>query len=473
MTSVGNITAVKGIVDLNASITPDISTSDADFGQYMQQSMNDQNTSVVTQSVQKAEVTSSDQKVSLQNNDSATAQSDQLQNEAVATEGTVSEEQVTTICQNIKDAVEEILEIDEMTLEAVLAQMGIVPVELMQPDNLQQFVLIVDGGQEPADFLMNEEMMTDFSLLSETLQSMDFTEITEVSMDSVLQQVSVMETEIPMESVVSEDGNPVVELMSEDPNEDLMIMVQSEDEKWNVSSQTYMNEPHVSSNQTDSTAVELDVDFQSTDSQGQSDANMAEQDSSGFMEQPAGEIREPVSDFVVTGNHIQQQFAVESVGETATPQPSSQMVQIVEQIVEQIRVNVQSDTTTLEMQLNPESLGKVLLTVSNKAGMMTASFTVQTEEARIALESQMYTLRENLEQKELKVEAVEVTVSNFEFTQSDESGDDQKNFNQGDGRSRRFRVEEQEEEETLEAEEAERVRRSVMRDNGSSIDFTA
>ena len=153
-----------------------------------------------------------------------------------------------------------------------------------------------------------------------------------------------------------------------------------------------------------------------------------------------------------------------------------QMVQIVEQIVEQIRMNVQSDTTSMEMQLNPESLGKVLLTITAKAGVMTANFTVQSEEARAALESQMYTLRENLEQKELKVDAVEVTVSNFDFTQAGHGDEDQKNMDQGDGRSRRYHVEESDGEESDELtaeQEAERVRRNVMRDNGSSIDFTA
>lgn len=46
---------------------------------------------------------------------------------------------------------------------------------------------------------------------------------------------------------------------------------------------------------------------------------------------------------------------------------------------------------------------------------MTAVFSVQSEEARAALESQMYTLRENLELRELKVDAVEVNVSDFDF----------------------------------------------------------
>ena len=59
------------------------------------------------------------------------------------------------------------------------------------------------------------------------------------------------------------------------------------------------------------------------------------------------------------------------------PMPN-QSVQIIEQIVRQIRVSVTDTTSTMEMQLNPERLGKVLLTISAKEGMMTANFTVQT-----------------------------------------------------------------------------------------------
>lgn len=91
----------------------------------------------------------------------------------------------------------------------------------------------------------------------------------------------------------------------------------------------------------------------------------------------------------------------------------NQSVQIIEQIVRQMRVSVTDTTSTMEMQLNPERLGKVLLTISAKEGMMTANFTVQTEEARLALESQMYQLRDTLEQKEIKVEAVSISVSDF------------------------------------------------------------
>ena len=98
-----------------------------------------------------------------------------------------------------------------------------------------------------------------------------------------------------------------------------------------------------------------------------------------------------------------------------------QMIDIVNQVSEQIRTQVTPDTTSVEMQLNPENLGKVVLNVVAKNGVMTATFQVESDEAKHALESQMYTLKENLEAKNIKVEAVEVQVSDFSFGQSNQA----------------------------------------------------
>jgi flagellar hook-length control protein FliK len=153
-----------------------------------------------------------------------------------------------------------------------------------------------------------------------------------------------------------------------------------------------------------------------------------------------------------------------------------QMIDIVHQVVEQIHSSMEDGATTLEMQLNPESLGKLLLSVTNKNGVMTASFTVQTAEAKAALESQMATLRENLEQKNLKVDAVEVSVSDFAFSQGNPADTgDSKDFRQGDGRRRQFRYDDEEDSQAVDesASESTRSGQSVMPDLGTSIDFTA
>ena len=201
-------------------------------------------------------------------------------------------------------------------------------------------------------------------------------------------------------------------------------------------------------------------------------------------EETAGQSGNPTSYFedspvAVTGsqtimNFVENLVQASNVEQVQEPVNMQQMIDIVNQVVERVHSSLQDETTTLEMQLNPERLGKMLLTVNSRDGVMTASITVQNAEAKAALESQMITLRENLEQKNLKVEAVEVSVSDFAFSQSGQTDTgDQKNFRQGNGKRSRFRFDSDEEETDNQEETAQSVRLSIMPDSGSSVDFTA
>lgn len=484
MASVGNITANKGIADLSAAITPPGAVNGSQgFGEYMKQSLQNQKPADAVADASKMQPVAKDKVVSVRQEGSNITGSDPVQTmDAQDAASVVTGEQLEAVNQEIKNAVKTALGIDDETVEAALAEMGIMPIELLQPENLQQFILLVDGGQGPTDFLMNEAMMSDFNLMSEVLQNLDMTGITDTPMTDILQQMTPVTEEsmtevlestetLSQETVASQETDDATAVEQEGPE---VIIVRQDNRQGNA----VMGEDTAPvEKQEQFTAVETvsQQSFQENGSQDMANADTSGRQEAELPEQAMVSTPEPEPDFIAVGNHMQQPFAADAVSEIAAPQPTPQMVQIVEQIVEQIRIHVQADTTTMEMQLNPESLGKVLLTISNRAGMMTANFTVQTEEARMALENQMYTLRENLEQKELKVDAVEVTVSDFNFTQSGADGEDQKDLNQGDGRSRRFRMEEQDEdgEETSEAAEAERVRRNVMRDNGSSVDFIA
>ncbi len=136
-----------------------------------------------------------------------------------------------------------------------------------------------------------------------------------------------------------------------------------------------------------------------------------------------------------------------AVKETAqTPQSNmQQMIDIVNQVTGQIKLSVSQDNSSMQLQLNPEHLGKVMLNVTSKNGVMTANFTVQTQEAKDALESQLFQLRQNLEQKEIKVDNVEVNVSNFDFSQNAGTGaDSQSDFNRGNGKANSFKYDEDE-----------------------------
>ena len=155
---------------------------------------------------------------------------------------------------------------------------------------------------------------------------------------------------------------------------------------------------------------------------------------------------------------------------------------IMNQVRDQIRIQISEETTTMEMQLNPESLGKVGLHIESKAGNVTAQFFAQDESVRAALETQVAELRKNLEEQGIKVESVEVTLASREFESNFLNDGGNRNGDTPDSeeaeRSARLRrinlgagnAEEIPEEGLTEEEE---LNRRIMTENGNSVDFMA
>jgi len=177
----------------------------------------------------------------------------------------------------------------------------------------------------------------------------------------------------------------------------------------------------------------------------------------------------------------QSNVAMNTVADVAQTQFASYMstdtMQIMEQIVHQMRITIAPDTTSMEMQLNPEKLGKVYVNISSNEGVVNAQFHATNETVKEALEAQIATLRENLNQAGVKVDAIEVTIASHEFERNleqnqqnpEETADAQ---NEQTNKRRNLSVDSLDdlsgvmtEEETLVAQ--------MMKDNGNSVDFTA
>lgn len=340
----------------------------------------------------------------------------------------------------VEDIVKDVLKLDDDQMDAILAAMGITVLQLLDPQILQQFVLTAEGAGDITDMLTSEMMLADYQMIlqqfaqmpegvSEILAQMEPVSEDDANLQGILQELTAVK---PEQAPVVSDGEVLQKAVN---TQEPAILGQT---------------PSSDSSKTMS---------------GESNASSTE----SFVQ-----TSQPQTDASVEAVPFAQQFDLQGAREVQDAPMPNQSVQIIEQIVRQIRVSVTDTTSTMEMQLNPERLGKVLLTISAKEGMMTANFTVQTEEARLALESQMYQLRDTLEQKEIKVEAVSISVSDFSFAQGGGDDADSKNLEQGDGKSRRLQFEDSEEEaQEASDKEAERVRKSVMRDHGGSVDFTA
>ena len=69
----------------------------------------------------------------------------------------------------------------------------------------------------------------------------------------------------------------------------------------------------------------------------------------------------------------------------------------------------------MEIQLHPASLGRVNVQINATGQDTTARLIVENQAAKEALESGMIRLQEAFEERGLKVQAVEVTVGNFDL----------------------------------------------------------
>lgn len=346
-------------------------------------------------------------------------------------------EKVTTLLQNV-------FGLSKEDVEDLLEQLGITPMDLIvdvtgaqqlqatgNTSNINALILEMHGVEDSSAMLVSDELTS------------DWTQITQ-GISEILEQVS----EVPQNS---QDMQSFLQNLTDVIKENKNVPEEYEG-KENSESDTVVTS--VVSDQ--NTAVTVEVSNES----GQSDA-FAQDSQTGS--QPAAEAENSLPAFV---DRLTQAF--EPGTENAEIRQVS-MQEIVDQVVNHIRIRVLPQTTSMELQLNPESLGRVHLSVSSNQGVATATLTVQNEMAKEALESQLVVLRENLESQGLKVESVEVNVSNFGFKNQEDSNNH--NFDQKKGSAKRFRVDAGEQ--ALDGDNVSQETETERQDGESIVDYTA
>ena len=175
---------------------------------------------------------------------------------------------------------------------------------------------------------------------------------------------------------------------------------------------------------------------------------------------------------------INEQMQPEGVFEAFDVQPkytSVNTTDIIRQIVDQISIAKTTGESVIEMQLNPENLGKLYINVTERNSEITARIAVANETVKNALESQMAALRENLQDANIRVNDVEITIATHEFERNLEQNAGNENGRQdgqqfthqssSNGGNRTGHNETASDEAGLAAQ--------IMRDNGNSVDFMA
>lgn len=317
--------------------------------------------------------------------------------------------------QEALDKISEEFGIEKDEIMAVLEEMGLSVMDLLNPQNLANFVMELTGITTKEDLLLNDSFL---SIMS-TMDSMkkDLMSELDVMPEELQQIVELMEME-----KVDTDSEQIVEFVEQE-------------------------------------ADTKKVDF------SDENANNDSTDTNQQSEQPFITVSSDVKPILSTEN-----FQINSYLNENT-------MDIMEQIVERLRVDVTAGKNTMEMQLNPEHLGKIYVSISEENGVINAQFTATNEIVKEALESQLATLRENLNQAGVKVDAIEVTVETHQFEHNLEQNH-KREENEGAYKEelvqkrRNLSLNELDELSGIMTEE-EALVAQIMKDNGNSVDLTA
>lgn len=335
---------------------------------------------------------------------------------------TTEDAKVSQVENELKKSIADTMGISEEDLETLLAQLGMTVFDLLQPQNLVKLVLEYSGETDISALLLQEDLAAIAQQLRETIQNVL----------SNQGDISKEELQNLIEKATKQVGNPVS-----------------------------VQEGAVEENQTEVEQAET-TPVITVEKQVEKKSN-----NENAKQETGQENKNVTTDLFA--NHLAGITSKIDPNLEVNFEKAQVMKEIVNQIVEQVKITIKPGITTMDFQLNPENLGRVNLTVAAKDGQMTASFIVQNQVAKEAIESQIQVLKENLENQGLKIEAVEVTVANFGFEQK---GYQESNQNEKKKTPRKIDLSNINPEMMEELSEEEVLTAQIMEQNGNSVDYT-
>ena len=373
------------------------------------------------------------------------------------TQDTVADKLETAGEELVQDIADE-LGVSREEVEEAMAVLGLTALQLFDPDNLRQLLLSMSGNTDELALLTDESL---YGSLQNLLG------IVEESLESLQKELGLNEQELTaiMKQLISEQGEsgmPDEVLTPElEGMKDYTVSVQKDGETVQV--KVTVDDASGNKSVQESAVSAPKVEVQNHKMQQDASANSGKEGNSAgqtMMQMP--EIPEQVNEIPEAANLEYR---------------SMQTEEIMNQIMEYMKINLKAETQTMELQLHPASLGTVNVQIMAKEGGMTAHFITQNETVRAVIETQLIQLKNQFEEQGIKVDAVEVTVANHAYGQqfSQDNGEEQQEqARSGKGRRRMINLDQIEEDEALEEmEESERIAVEMMQANGSTVDYTA
>ena len=353
------------------------------------------------------------------------------------------QEVLGTIVQNLIGQITDTFSVSEEELQGVMDELGMTETDLMDPVQLNELLMAVSGAEDSFALLTDEELYGNVKSILDLQKDLTGQAQEELQLTPEKWQDAVTK-------VVTEE--PVITVEVEDHATDASERLQSD-----VELPTVEQEPE----------EKIQAPVQNTQEEKTKDSgNRHESQTAG--QQGNLLLQNLKEENFLSG--LQQASQTEGTQTTDTQD-------IMRQIMDYMKVSVKADSSDLEMQLHPQSLGTLHVQVASKNGVVTANFITQNETVKAALESQMVQLKESFAEQGVKVEAIEVTVQTHPFEQNLEQGrGNQSGQESGAGvsrrRTRRINLNTAFAEDEPQTEE-DRIAADIMSANGNTVDFTA
>lgn len=355
----------------------------------------------------------------------------------------------------VKAIVCAVLDMTDEELERYLAENGMCVMDLLLQNNLADFVADVAADGDSLKLITDSNLSETFSELGDELKKLVATAAQEmdISVEELNKYIQSTDfTDVSNEEPVDEVVGTIDKTADTADTDELLSRRQNNPELDKDNNGSAVEEP------------ELGLEDKITVAPGEDDASQ----SGTFQksdESLSGQFLNTLIENVDNAVQAKEDFKGYSVNSE----------NIVRQLVDAIKINVNSSFSEMELQLQPENLGKLNLVIASRDGIITAQFMAENDVVKSAIENQIVMLKDNFEQQGLKVEAVEVMVQThgFEMGKNLEGRGD--NSQDDDDRHRTSRILTLEEINAIigddEAADEDVLAAEMLRASGGNVDY--
>lgn len=311
---------------------------------------------------------------------------------------------VKEVCEDIKDAIKEEFDVSDEDIKVAMELLGLTALDLLSTAKVAELIEQLTGT-DALTLITNEDMMQSFNNIINVVD--------EANAD-IAGMLGVKTEEVGI-VLGQNDIAPVVN--SEDTaKQDNVKESDAKNADDNIN-QTVDNQESLS---------EVLAKKITTESDGKAKNNMSESNEANNKVTYAD-----VADNMIS--NITDTFADIITEDISTVKEAD----IVNQVIDSVKLMASRELTSMEVMLNPEHLGSVHITVTARNGIVSAQIAAQNEQVKTALENQMVTLREQFESQGFKVDAVEITVMAHSFEAGQNFGQSESERKQGESKVHR------------------------------------